>query len=43
MLRDAAQMASEAEDEAAAALAWAGAFSFLMPLPEADELEVVEH
>ncbi|REG59287.1 hypothetical protein B0G80_2022 [Paraburkholderia sp. BL6669N2] len=43
VLRDAAQMSSDAEDEAGAALAWAGAFSFLMPLPETDELEVVEH
>lgn len=41
-LNDAAQAASAAEDEAAAALAWEEAFGFLMPLPEADEVEVVE-
>jgi len=42
VLDDAAQAADAAEDEAAAALAWEGAFSFLMPLPETDELEVVD-
>ena len=42
ILYDAAQAAESSEDEAAAALAWESAFSFLMPLPEADELEVVE-
>lgn len=42
VLNDAAQTASAAEDEASAALAWEGAFSFLMPLPETDEVEVVE-
>lgn len=42
ILRDAAQSADEAEDEAAAALAWSGAFSFLMPLPDTDEFEVIE-
>lgn len=42
VLNDAAQAADAAEDEAAAALHWEGAFSFLMPLPEADEVEVVE-
>ena len=42
VLNDAAQAAKASEDEASAALAWEGAFSFLMPLPEADELEVVE-
>ncbi|BBU30383.1 hypothetical protein BTHE68_41170 [Burkholderia sp. THE68] len=42
VLNDAAQTADTAEDEAAAALAWEGAFSFLMPLPETDEVEVVE-
>jgi hypothetical protein len=42
VLHDAAQAAEEAEDEAFAALAWSEAFSFLMPLPETDELEVVE-
>lgn len=42
VLNDAAQAADAAEDEASAALAWEGAFLFLMPLPEADEVEVVE-
>lgn len=42
VLNDAAQAADAAEDEASAALAWEGAFSFLMPLPETDEVEVVE-
>jgi hypothetical protein len=42
VLNDAAQAATEAEDEATAALAWSEAFSFLMPLPETDELEVFE-
>lgn len=42
VLNDAAQAADAAEDEASAALAWEGAFSFLMPFPEADEVEVVE-
>jgi hypothetical protein len=42
VLNDAAQAADAAEDEASAALAWEGAFLFLMPLPEADEVEVFE-
>ena len=42
VLNDAAQAADAAEDEASAALAWEGAFSFLMPLPEADEVEIFE-
>ena len=42
VLNDAAQAAAEAQDEAAAAFAWEGVFSFLMPLPETDEVEVVE-
>jgi len=42
VLNDAAQAADAAEDEASAAFAWEGAFSFLMPLPEADGVEVVE-
>jgi hypothetical protein len=42
VLNEAAQAAQSAEDEASAALAWEGAFSFLMPLPETDEVEVVE-
>jgi hypothetical protein len=41
VLNDAAQAADEAEDEASAALAWEGGFSFLMPFPETDEVEVV--
>jgi hypothetical protein len=42
VLNEAAQAASSAEDEPSAALAWEGAFLFLMPFPEADEVEVVE-
>lgn len=42
VLNDAAEAAAAAEDEASAALAWEGAFSFLMPFPEADSVEVVE-
>ncbi|WP_454690200.1 CBASS cGAMP synthase [Achromobacter aloeverae] len=42
LLNDAAQSAAGAETEVDAALAWEGAFSFLMPFPEADEVEVVE-
>lgn len=41
-LRDIAERAQDATDEAAAALVWSEAFSFLMPLPEADEVEVVD-
>lgn len=41
-LRDIAERADGAEDEAAAALIWSEAFSFLMPLPEAGEVEIVE-
>jgi hypothetical protein len=41
-LRNVAQRAAEAEDEATAALIWAEAFSFLMPLPEVAEVEMVE-
>lgn len=42
-LRDVAERANEAEDEAGAALIWAEAFSFLMPLPEVvAEVEMVE-
>lgn len=43
LLQDAAQSAGEAEDEAAAALAWSEQFAFLMPLPEIDEVEVLDH
>ena len=42
VLNDAAVAAGDADDEASAALAWEGAFSFLMPLPETDEVEVIE-
>lgn len=42
ILCEAADKAQDAGDEAGAALAWAEAFSFLMPLPEADEVEVFE-
>lgn len=41
-LRDAADHAGDAADEAAAALAWSEAFSFLMPLPSVQEVQVVE-
>jgi hypothetical protein len=42
VLVDAGRRASEAEDEGIAGLAWADAFSFLMPLPEAQEMEMVD-
>lgn len=41
-LFDITQRASVAPDEAAAALIWSEAFSFLMPLPETDRIEVVD-
>jgi hypothetical protein len=41
-LRNAAENAEAEQDEAAAALAWSEFFSFLMPLPPAQEVEVVE-
>lgn len=41
-LEDIAQRADDAEDEASAALVWSEAFSFLMPLPETDEVEMVD-
>lgn len=41
-LRGIAERAAEAEDEASAALIWSEAFSFLMPLPETDEVEIVD-
>lgn len=40
VLLDCAEDASAATDEAAAALAWGEAFSFLMPLPNAQEVEI---
>ena len=42
LLRDAANKAADSDDESGAALAWSEALSFLMPLPEADEVEVVD-
>lgn len=41
-LRNAAENAEAEQDEAAAALAWSEVFSFLMPLPQTQEVEVVE-
>ncbi len=41
-LVDAGYRAMDADDEASAALAWSDALSYLMPLPEADEIEVIE-
>lgn len=40
-LRDTAERANDTLDEASAALIWSEAFSFLMPLPETDQVEVV--
>jgi hypothetical protein len=42
-LLDIAERAKNTEDEASAALVWSEAFSFLMPLPEAEQVEVVDH
>jgi hypothetical protein len=41
-LLDIAERASDAEDEATSALIWSEAFSFLMPLPEADQVEMID-
>ncbi|ACT51875.1 CBASS cGAMP synthase [Methylovorus glucosotrophus] len=41
-LSNIAERAEAAEDEASAALIWSEAFSFLMPLPETDQVEIVE-
>jgi hypothetical protein len=41
-LRDAAERAEDAGDEAVAALAWSEPFSFLMPLPSVQEVEVID-
>lgn len=41
-LLDVAERADDAADEASAALIWSEAFSFLMPLPETDQVEVVD-
>jgi hypothetical protein len=42
LLLDIVERADSAPDEAAAALIWSEAFSFLMPLPETDQVEVVD-
>lgn len=41
-LLDVADRAAEAADEGSAALIWSEAFSFLMPLPNVDEVELVD-
>ena len=41
-LLDVAERAAEATDEGSAALIWSEAFSFLMPLPSVDEVELVD-
>jgi hypothetical protein len=41
-LQDIAERADEAQDEASAALNWSEGFSFLMPLPETDQVEVFD-
>lgn len=41
-LQDIAERADEADDEPSAALIWSEAFSFLMPLPETDQVEMVD-
>ena len=41
-LSECSRRAQEAQDEAAAALTWSEAFSYLMPLPDAEEVEIVE-
>jgi hypothetical protein len=41
-LEDIALRAEDAIDEALAALIWSEAFSFLMPLPETDQVEIVD-
>lgn len=41
-LKDVAERAEEAENEASAALIWSEVFSFLMPLPETDEVEIID-
>lgn len=41
-LQDIAERADDAEDEASAALIWSEAFSFLIPLPETDQVEIVD-
>lgn len=41
-LQDIAERAEDSADEASAALIWSEAFSFLMPLPETDQVEIVD-
>jgi len=41
-LRDAAEHAEDASDESSAALAWSEAFSYLMPLPLAESVQVLD-
>ncbi len=41
-LFDVSQRADDAADEASAALIWSEAFSFLMPLPETDQVEIID-
>lgn len=41
-LLDISERADISDDEASAAIIWSEAFSFLMPLPETDQVEVVE-
>lgn len=41
-LRNVAERAKDAHDEASAAWIWSEAFSFLMPLPEVSQVEVVD-
>lgn len=41
-LQDIAERVGDADDEASAALIWSEAFSFLMPLPETDQVEIVD-
>jgi hypothetical protein len=41
-LQEIAERADDADDEASAALVWSEAFSFLMPLPETDQVEMVD-
>lgn len=42
LLLDIVERADEAADEASAALIWSEAFSFLMPLPDASQVEIVD-
>ncbi len=41
-LKDVAERTEDTEDEASAALIWSEVFSFLMPLPEIDEVEIID-